>query len=79
MMTTKKAYSKPTLHAERFQINKSISTTCMDPTISDLIDVLGLFNTDTETTCAMTPEEAGLGTGYEMACYHTIDVSFGSN
>lgn len=75
----KKEYSTPFLNVERFAVGKSIAANCIDPTLNDLIESTGLFNAPTEA-CTASPEDFGLGDmTYEGMCYHTIDVSFGSN
>ena len=75
----KKEYSTPFLNVERFAVGKSISANCIDSTLKDFYETFGVFNAPTEA-CTASPEDFGLeGMTYEGACYHTIDVSFGSN
>ncbi len=72
-MTNKRKYNTPFLNVERFQLNKSVSTSCQDPLIDDMYH-FGYFGQH-DTDCVEKVYEME---GMETPCYHTIDAIYGS-
>lgn len=71
-MTERKIYNTPFLKVERFQVNKSVSTSCRDPQIDDMY-AFGYFGQIEGCEYVVDKME-----GMETPCYHTLDAIYGS-
>lgn len=74
MNNTKRTYTTPYLNVEKFELSRSISSTCdADPVVKDF-KTAGYFGSGVEV-CAFPMSEYQ---GVEKPCYHTVNAVFTS-
>lgn len=73
MNNTKRSYTTPYLNVEKFELSRSISSTCdADPVVQDF-KTAGYFGNVDGCTYPMSEYQ-----GVEKPCYHTVNAVFTS-
>lgn len=73
MNNTKRTYTTPYLNVEKFELSRSISSTCdADPVVKDF-KTAGYFGSVDDCTFPMSEYQ-----GVEKPCYHTVNAVFTS-